>query len=233
MCQANAALHILHYRAYGHFNLAQSSKRCVYAIELCKREGAKEEAGWSLALSLPLLWCHKCEPELWIFTSVQRTNPMSIKGYRAAAKEQERREGDQKKHCVMLTFVLFLLHLSWLAVPADFIAAIADLLESERERERERVNWNMIFYDVYLTQSKTTWLDSAANSADHRHNLFKQFATCMYNIDLPRLVSPHCHAIQRVFGALVSCILLASFNKHCLPSSWVPDCLTGFYCLAK
>lgn len=37
MCQANAALHILHYRAYGHFNLAQSSKRCVYAIELCKR----------------------------------------------------------------------------------------------------------------------------------------------------------------------------------------------------
>lgn len=43
-----------------------------------------------MALSLPLLWCHKCEPELWIFTSVQRTNPMSIKGYRAAAKEEER-----------------------------------------------------------------------------------------------------------------------------------------------
>lgn len=94
MCQANAALHILHYRAYGHFNLAQSSKRCVYAIELCKREGVKEVGtGWSLALSLPLLWCHKCEPELWIFTSVQRTNPMSIKGYRAAAKEQERMQG--------------------------------------------------------------------------------------------------------------------------------------------
>lgn len=98
MCQANAALHILHYRAYGHFNLAQSSKRCVYAIELCKKElrrlGNEGGAGWSLALSLPLLWCHKCEPELWIFTSVQRTNPMSIKGYRAAAKEQEKREGE-------------------------------------------------------------------------------------------------------------------------------------------
>lgn len=102
--------------------------------------------GWSLALSLPLLWCHKCEPELWIFTSVQRTNPMSIKGYRAAAKEQERREGDQKKHCVMLTFVLFLLHLSWLAVPADFIAAIADLLE--REREREKAGESELKYDI-------------------------------------------------------------------------------------
>lgn len=38
---------------------------------------------------------------------------------------------------MMLTFVLFLLHLSWLAVPADFITAIADLLERERERETE------------------------------------------------------------------------------------------------
>lgn len=37
----------------------------------------------------------------------------------------------------MLTFVLFLLHLSWLAVPADFIAAIADLLERERAGESE------------------------------------------------------------------------------------------------
>lgn len=59
-----------------------------------EKEQMKEGAGWSLALSLPLLWCHKCEPELWIFTSVQRTNPMSIKGYRAAAKQEERNEGE-------------------------------------------------------------------------------------------------------------------------------------------
>lgn len=53
------------------------------------KEGGEREEGavWSLVLSLPLLWCHKCEPELWIFTSVQRTNPISIKGYRAASKE--------------------------------------------------------------------------------------------------------------------------------------------------
>lgn len=62
---------------------------------------------------------------------------MSIKGYQAAAgrgRERGNREG--RKHCVLLTFVLFLLHLSWLAVPADFIAtrqAIADLLETKRE----------------------------------------------------------------------------------------------------
>lgn len=60
----------------------------------------------------------------------------------------------------------------------------------EREREREtELNWNMIFYDVYLTQSKTTWLDSA-DSAGHWHNLFKQFATCVCTTSI-------CHASPR------------------------------------
>lgn len=72
--------------------------------ETRRKEGEEREegAGWSLALSLPLLWCHKCELELWIFTSVQRTNPMSIKGYQAAAKEAEMGgwEGENERNTV-------------------------------------------------------------------------------------------------------------------------------------
>lgn len=160
-----------------------------------RRSKWRRGAGWSLALSLPLLWCHKCEPELWIFTSVQRTNPMSIKGYRAAAKQEERR-GRLKETLCDVDFCVIFIAFKLAGSACWFYCGHSRFI---RERERGRVNWNMIFYDVYLTQSKTTWLDAAANSADHRHNLFKQFATCMYNIDLPRLASPHCHAIQRIF----------------------------------
>lgn len=59
-----------------------------------REKGKGKGLSWSLALSLPLLWCHKCEweRELWIFTSVQLTNPMSIKGYQAAAAAGRERE---------------------------------------------------------------------------------------------------------------------------------------------
>lgn len=149
MCQANAALHILHHRAYGHFNLAQSSKRCVYAIELCKREGAKEVGtGWSLALSLPLLWCHKCEPELWIFTSVQRTNPMSIKGYRAAAKEQEWRQGGgrPKETLCDVDFCVIFIAFKLAGSACWFYCGYSRFIR-ERARERESGReWTEIWY---------------------------------------------------------------------------------------